>query len=255
VVIPNQQNFYRLIGTVSINTVQFLDNTVIPETVYDYRVFAYNTCGSSGSDTVTIAVPIPVELISFTADVDENVVTLFWQTATETNNQGFEIERSQDFKIEKLNDWKRIGFVEGKGTTTEIQSYSFIDKPEPGKYKYRLKQVDFDGTFAYSSEVEAEVKAPIVFSLGQNYPNPFNPSTKIKYTIPNVIANEAKQSQLITLKVYDVLGNEVATLVNEEHIAGEYEVEFNATTLPSGVYLYQLKGGQFIETRKMLLLK
>ena len=90
--------------------------------------------------------------------------------------------------------------MEGKGTTTEIQSYSFTDKPEPGKYKYRLKQIDFDGTFAYSPEVEAEVKAPNVFSLEQNYPNPFNPTTKIKYTIPDVIANEAKQSQLVTIK-------------------------------------------------------
>ena len=135
-------------------------------------------------------VSIPVELISLTAEVDNKVVTLFWQTATETNNQGFEIEKLKNSKIEKLQDWERIGFVEGKGTTTEIQSYSFQDDPEPGKYKYRLKQIDFDGTFAYSPEVEAEIKAPNVFSLEQNYPNPFNPTTKIKYTIPNVIARK-----------------------------------------------------------------
>ena len=122
-----------------------------------------------------------------------------------------------------------------------------------------MKQIDFDGTFAYSSEVEAEVKAPNVFSLEQNYPNPFNPTTKIKYTIPNVIANEAKQSQLVTLKVYDILGNEVATLVNEEQPPGIYEIEFSTSSgirnLVSGIYFYQLKAGSFIETKKMILLK
>ena len=142
-------------------------------------------------DNMCISGLIPVELISFTSEVDNNVVTLLWQTATETNNSGFEILRSTQ------NDksiWERIGFVEGKGTTTEIQSYSFQDKPEAGIYKYKLKQIDFDGTFAYSSEIEVEVKAPNVFSLEQNYPNPFNPTTKIKYTIPDVIARQARSN-------------------------------------------------------------
>jgi hypothetical protein len=116
---------------------------------------------------------VPVELIAFTCEVNDNIVTLFWQTATETNNSGFEIERAPSKSPPKgeTSGWGRIGFVEGKGTTTEIQSYSFTDKPEPGKYKYRLKQIDFDGTFACSPEVEAEVKSPNVFSLEQNYPN------------------------------------------------------------------------------------
>ena len=226
-IIPNQQTFYKLIGTVSNNTTQFLDTTVFPESEYGYRVFAFNICGSSGSDTLTITVPIPVELVSFTAEVDDIVVTLFWQTATETNNSGFEIERLKDSKIEKLNDWERIGFVEGKGTTTEIQNYSFTDKPEPGTYRYRLKQIDFDGSFTYSSEIEAGVKTPNVFSLEQNYPNPFNPSTKIKYTIPEDVRSE---KQNVVLKVYDVLGNEVATLINEAQEPGVYEVEFNPSS-------------------------
>jgi hypothetical protein len=207
--------------------------------------------------TVTYTYAIPVELLIFTAEVDENVVTLLWQTATETNNSGFEVERSQMSKVKSQTEWKRIGFVEGKGTTTEIQSYSFTDKTEPGKYKYRLKQIDFDGSFEYSQEIEAEVKAPNVFSLDQNFPNPFNPSTMISYQIP-VNGN-------VTLKVYDILGNEVATLVDEYQQPGKYEVEFsakggsayggNAYRLPSGIYFYQLKAGNFIETKKMILLK
>ena len=207
---------------------------------------------SNGIILKTINGGVPVELISFTAEVDNNVVTLFWQTATETNNSGFEILRSTQ------NDnkgWERVEFVEGKGTTTDIQSYSFTDKPEAGKYIYRLKQIDFDGTFAYSSEIEVEVKAPNVFSLEQNYPNPFNPTTKIKYTIPASPKSSPKERTLITMKIYDILGNEVATLVNEEQAPGVYEVEFEGTGLPSGVYFYQLMAGSFIETKKMVLMK
>jgi len=252
---PNDPGDYVLIGTVGQNITQFNDAAVLAESTYTYRVFAYNPWGQNGSNTATIAVPVPVELISFTADVDNNVVTLFWQTATETNNSGFEIERLQDYKIEELQEWKRIGFVEGEGTTTEIQSYSFTDKPEPGKYKYRLKQIDYDGSFAYSPEIEAEVQTPTVFSLEQNYPNPFNPATKIKYTIPTVETRHASSLPMVTLIIYDILGNEVATLVNEEQESGVYEVEFNATNLPSGIYFYQLKAGSFIETKKMILLK
>jgi hypothetical protein len=165
-------------------------------------------------------------------------------------------------KVKSQTEWQRIGFVEGKGTTTEIQSYSFTDKPEPGMYKYRLKQIDFNGTFAYSSEVEAEVRAPNVFSLEQNYPNPFNPTTKIKYTIPetgNPLLGGARGG-LVTLKVFDILGNEVATLVNEEQAPGQYEIEFSVAQvsrpeITSGIYFYQLKAGSFIETKKMILLK
>ncbi|MBE0570664.1 MAG: T9SS type A sorting domain-containing protein [Ignavibacteriaceae bacterium] len=258
---PSDPGDYVLVGNVGQNQTQFIDATVAPESTYTYRVFAYNQYGQNGSNTATIAVPVPVELISFTAEVDGNVVTLFWQTATETNNSGFEIERAPSKSTPKgeTSGWQRIGFVEGKGTTTEIQSYSFTDKPEPGKYKYRLKQIDFGGTFAYSPEVEAEVKAPNVFSLERNYPNPFNPSTKIKYSIPDVALRQAQSAILVTLKVYDILGNEVATLVNGEQTAGAYEVEFLTSSgirqLVSGIYFYQLKAGSFIETKKMMLLK
>ena len=186
---------------------------------------------------------IPVELISFTANMVENKVRLEWSTATETNNRGFEIEQSSD-----KSNFTKIGFVEGHGTTTEIHEYSFITKPAyAGLNYYRLKQIDYDGTFSYSKVIEAEFDIPDKYSLSQNYPNPFNPTTKITYTIPK----EGK----VSVKIFDMIGREVATLVNEEKPVGNYEVTFDATVLPSGVYFYQLKAEKFIETKKLILLK
>ena len=144
----------------------------------------------------------------------------------------------------------------GYGTSTEKHFYSFSDENLfEGNYKYRLKQIDFNGTSSFSEIIVVEIISPEQFVHQQNYPNPFNPTTRIKYFIPNVIASGAKQSQLVTLKVYDVLGNEIATLVIEEKPAGSYEVQFNAGNFPSGVYYYQLKAGEFISTKKMILLK
>jgi len=198
---------------------------------------------------------VPVELASLTAETNDKEVSLCWITATETNNQGFEIQREDGSRQSVVDCWERIGFVEGNGTTTERKYYSFTDRPDPGKYKYRLKQIDFDGLFEYSSEVEAEILSPLVFSLEQNYPNPFNPSTKIKYTVPDVIASGAKQSQEVTIKIYDVLGREVTILVNEEKEAGRYEVEFNAASLPSGIYFYRMEAGTFVDVKKMIVIK
>ena len=153
-----------------------------------------------------------------------------------------------------MKDWEAIGFVPGFGTTTEPKSYSFIDEDVIiGTYKYRLKQIDFDGTFTYSNEIKVEVDfTPKEFILYQNYPNPFNPTTIIKYEIPGQARND---NVLVILKVYDVLGNEIATLVNEEKPAGEYEVDWNAGELPSGIYFYQMNAGSFISIKKMVLLK
>jgi hypothetical protein len=187
---------------------------------------------------------IPVELVSFSASAAASVVTLSWLTATELNNQGFEIERSSE-----RTNWRTIGFREGKGTTSEPQQYSYSDilsGVESSKLYYRLKQVDFNGSFEYSDIVEVEI-APSVFSLSQNYPNPFNPTTTIIYQVPGL--------SFITLKVYDVLGNEIESLINEEKQAGNYEIEFNATNLPSGIYFYKLQAGNFVETKKMVLMK
>jgi hypothetical protein len=186
---------------------------------------------------------IPVELASFSANVSGRNVMLNWITATELNNSGFEIERSADNLM-----WNKIGSVSGKGTTTEKSYYSFEDNnPVNGKSYYRLKQMDYDGSFEYSNTVEVDVNIPIKFSLEQNYPNPFNPTTSIKYTI--------NSKQNVQLSVYNVLGKEIALLVNEEKPAGNYEVNFDASNLSSGVYFYELRAGDFVDMKKMILIK
>ncbi len=161
-----------------------------------------------------------------------------------------------------MTDWERIGFVNGNGTTSQPNSYSFADNSlSTGKYFYRLKQIDFDGSFTYSNEVEVDLSLPQTFSLEQSYPNPFNPSTTIKYTIPNVTlsalsrAESRDEGSRVILKVYDILGNEVATLVNENKPAGNYEINFNASSLTSGIYFYTIQAGSFTDTKKMTLLK
>lgn len=181
---------------------------------------------------------VPVELTSFRGNTIGNEIELNWQTATENNNEGFEIYRNG----------KRISFVDGKGTTTEKQNYSFVDKGlSAGIYNYTLNQIDFDGTQKIVGKTTVNLVSPEQFSLGQNYPNPFNPSTKIEYAI--------SQSSFVSLKVYNVLGEEVAKLVNETKAPGNYEVNFNAANLPSGIYFYKLSAGSFTESKKMILLK
>src|SRR3990170_4152704 len=205
---------------------------------------------------------VPVELISFTAKVEQSKVMLEWETATETNNYGFELERSLTPPLSKgegVSEWAKIGFVNGNGTTEEIKLYSFVDKNlKQGQYLYRLKQINMDGSYKYSNEVEVQIQ-PGKYSLEQNYPNPFNPSTKITYSIPavgtSVGTSLMKFLQFVQLKVYDVLGNEVATLVEEYREAGRYEITFNASDLASGMYLYILKAGDFVETKKMILVR
>ncbi len=206
--------------------------------------------------TVTYNNVVPVELISFNATLLETTVRLDWTTATETNNSGFEILKQKSGVSSQESEWKKIGFVPGFGTTTEPKSYSFTDENVTTEiYKYRLKQIDYDGTFEYSNEIEVDF-TPKEFVLYQNYPNPFNPTTTIKFEIPDQAQND---NVLVTLKVFDILGNEVATLVNEEKPAGEYEVEFNpesSSKYPaSGGYFYQLKAGSFVQTKKMILAK
>lgn len=187
---------------------------------------------------------VPVELTSFVGSVQGDGVVLNWTTATELNNQGFEIERST-----VSEDWAKIGYVPGFGTTTEPRSYSFVDNNvSGGTYYYRLKQLDFNGEFEYSDEIEVLVDlTPTNFELFQNYPNPFNPTTRIKYQLD--------KNSFVTLKVYDILGNEVATLVNEDKPAGIYEINFSAEDLPSGTYLARLTGAGSTKTIKMTLVK
>jgi len=186
---------------------------------------------------------LPVELTSFTALVQNKTVNLEWSTATEVNNYGFNVE----WRMENV-EWRKIGFVQGHGNSNSPKSYSFEDKnPRVGKLQYRLKQIDFDGAFEYSDVVEVEVEAPKQFVVYQNYPNPFNPTTNISYEIP-VKSN-------VVIKVYNVLGSEVATLLNEEKLPGRYQVEFKASHLPSGIYFYSINAGEYKSTKKMILLK
>lgn len=201
---------------------------------------------------------LPVELVSFTGSLIKNLIRLKWQTATEVDNYGFEIERSRaelDSKADPLN-FERIAFVKGNGNSNSIKNYLYEDNTfsEYGKYFYRLKQIDNDGDFSYSKIIEVNFSPPNEFSLEQNYPNPFNPTTKIAYSIP-AGENSVNGVYHITLKIYNVLGNEVAALINENKVPGEFETEFDGTNFPSGVYYYKLQMGSRTEVRKMLLLK
>ena len=191
---------------------------------------------------------VPVELTSFTAEAGNGNVNLNWTTATETNNKGFEVQRTMNSEQLTMSDWESVAFVEGNGTTVEAQNYFFTDKNlSKGKYSYRLKQVDFNGTFDYSDIVEINVEPVYQYSLEQNYPNPFNPSTKISFSVP-VSGN-------VTLAVYNVLGQEVAMLVDKDLSIGVYEYQFNAANLPSGLYFYKLQSNGHTQVKKMMLLK
>ena len=195
---------------------------------------------------------VPVELTSFTANALSGKIVLNWNTATETNNRGFEIER-RIINGDNEGSWSFVGFKQGSGTTTRPQQYSFTDdisNIRATAIAYRLKQVDFDGKSEYSDEVLVKDLVPVQYNLSQNFPNPFNPSTVIDYAIP--------ENSFVSLKVYNSLGQEVSTLVNENRQAGQYHVNFDASGLPSGVYYYILRAGnnnEFVKTNKMILLK
>ncbi len=215
--------------------------------------------GSLGT-ILTTENPVPVELTSFTAQAGEGEVNLNWETATEKSNRGFEVERMRNYvspadggKTAGLQDWEKIGFVKGNGTTTEKHLYSFTDNNAAvGNYGYRLKQLDLDGSYEYTKAVEVNVNNYLKYELSQNYPNPFNPSTRITYSIPS--------AEFVTLKIYDALGNEAAVLVNEEKPAGRYTINFNSHSengqrLSSGVYFYRLRAGEYTSTKKLILMK
>jgi len=186
---------------------------------------------------------LPVELTSFTGSSTNNNVELSWQTATEVNNYGFEIERSQN------NNWEKVGFVEGHGNSNSPKDYSFSDKPTNGSdFKYRLKQIDFNGNFEFSPEIEVSLIVP-QFSVKQNYPNPFNPSTKIEFSIP--------KSGNVKLSIFNAIGQEVAVLINENMEAGNHNFQFSSDNyqFSSGIYFYKVISGKYSETKKMILLR
>jgi len=198
--------------------------------------------------------PLPVELVSFTAMLNENPqrITLLWTTATEVNNYGFEVERATSSTTPRQDGWEEIGFVEGHGNSNSPKEYTFVDEESlSGTIQYRLKQIDVDGAFKYSDVVNVSANLPDKFELMQNYPNPFNPTTKISYSLP-------KKSN-VTLKVYNTLGQEVVSLVNKQQTAGRYTVEFNPSDyglrLASGIYIYRLTSGAFVSNKKLLFMK
>jgi photosystem II stability/assembly factor-like uncharacterized protein len=200
-------------------------------------------CGSGGKFLMNTDYVVPVELTGFTAIVNGNDVQLNWTTKTELNNSGFEVLRSEDDQ-----NWEKVAFIPGFGTTTEARNYSFSDEQlKGGSYSYRLKQIDYDGSFEYSDIVNVFVSIPEVFILEQNYPNPFNPGTLIKYQVSNTTP--------VSIKVYDLIGREVAILVNEVKETGVYQISFDGENLTSGIYFYKMIAGDFSSVKKMNLLK
>lgn len=250
--------------------IKFSDNSYKYAAISDITEITFNGAGtemtitlSSGSSTETISgitevtynatilgggSPLPVELTSFTSNLVDGTVELNWTTATEVDNYGFEVQR----KKEKVESWEEIGFVEGAGNSNSPKEYSFTDNLTPTHtlnhtLEYRLKQIDTDGSYEYSDVVNVELGVPENYELKQNYPNPFNPTTTISYQLP--------VKSFTTLKVYDILGKEVASLVNEEKEAGKYSVNFDGSSLTSGVYFSRLTAGSYTALIKMLMVK
>ncbi|MEO6694673.1 MAG: T9SS type A sorting domain-containing protein [Ignavibacteria bacterium] len=205
--------------------------------------------GTSGNSLWLIEYNIlPVELSSFTANVIRNTVTLNWTTASEINNSGFEIER-KNIPSSNLGEWTRVGFVPGNGTTFTPQDYQYTERVNTGKYNYRLKQIDLNGNYEYHALVnEVQIGIEKNYKLSQNYPNPFNPSTKIDYELP--------EDGKVNIKLYNLAGKELRTILNEYNTAGYFTIEFNAGEIASGVYVYRLEvNGILKDSKQMILLK
>jgi hypothetical protein len=223
-------------------------DTVLNTVTFTTNRFSLWVLGDNNDATISEAPskPLPVEMVALNGVVESGrTVTLTWNTASETNNYGFYIERSTDGEI-----WEEIGFVEGNGTTEEVRTYSFSDESilADARYIYRLRQVDFNGDVAVSSEVAIEVAVPSMYTLNQNYPNPFNPTTTISFAL--------KEAGTVHLNIYNVLGQKVRNLVSGEHMeAGQYFKTFNLSDLSSGVYFYSIEVNNFSKVRKMVLMK
>ncbi len=195
---------------------------------------------------------LPVELSSFSAVVLDNAVKLNWRTETEVNNYGFEVERGVGSWQSIAGKWEQIGFVDGHGNSNSPKEYSFTDNlsltlSHTLTLAYRLKQIDNDGKFEYSKIIEVNLGSPQKFELSQNYPNPFNPVTTIAYSLPH--------PGNVKLAVYNLLGEQVAELVNGFREAGVHTINFSAENLQSGLYIYKLEANGFVQTRKMTLIK
>jgi len=237
------------IDSVAVDVITYTDTTTSDTTTYTYRVYAYNAdTVSAYSNLAEITTVVPVELTSFSANVVNGKILISWTTATEINNAGFKLERSNDnLKFVEL------AFIEGNGTTTNRSEYIYKDNSVlSGKYYYRLRQVDFDGSSYYLKSIEVDLGIPKEYSLHQNYPNPFNPSTTIRFDLP--INAE------VNIKLYNTLGQEVADILKNELDAGIHEITFNASNLSSGVYFYRIEakgadGSVYSEVKRMILMK
>jgi len=216
---------------------------LVEATFSDISFSFYNKSGTQ-IDSYEIIDPLPVELAFFAGTLNGNKVQLRWRTETELNNYGFSVERTTDNLL-----WSSIGFVEGHGNSNSPKHYNFSDSDidQSGEYYYRLKQIDNDGTFEYSNVVTVTVGLPVLFALSQNYPNPFNPETRIDFRLA--------EKQRVSLRVYNMLGELVKELVNEEKPAGSYSVTFDGTNVPSGIYVYRIQTEGFSENKKMTLIK
>jgi len=243
--------------TFSGTNISFLltDNSTVPKALSTITKITFSPTGGEN--------PLPVELTSFTASANGNQVTLLWTTATEVNNYGFEIERTPLIppfgKGGTQGGWEKIGFVAGSGNSNSVKEYSFTDIPNHSStrpvlggiqsFQYRLKQIDNDGKFTYSKEIEVGDLRPSAFDLRQNYPNPFNPSTVISYQVP--------VDTKVTLKLFDILGKEIAVLVDQEQKAGFYNYQLSTTDyhLSSGVYICKMSSGNYTSSIKMTIMK
>ncbi len=246
-------NPFVVIDTVGANVTGYNDLGRTPNTTYTYRVQAYNSQGVSAySNIITATTIIPVELTSFAANVTDKAISITWSTATELNNSGFELERKID------DQWQKITFIEGKGTTTEKSDYSYLDNFKyegfEGTIQYRLKQIDFDGTYTYSKTITVEVDfTPKEYALYQNYPNPFNPNTTIKFALPF--------DSNVRITVFNLLGEQVEVLFDQVKEVGYHNVVWNASSLASGVYIYTIEAKSldglknFNSVKKMTLIK
>lgn len=192
---------------------------------------------------------LPAELSTFTAFVIENEIQLIWETETEVNNYGFDVERQKSEMSSHKAEWKKVAFIEGLGNSDSKRNYSFIDKTADisGKYNYRLKQIDIDGGYKYTESIEVEIGIPNKFEVAQNYPNPFNPTTTISYSIP--------ERSKVQITIYNVLGQLVKKLLDKEQLPGKYKLSFDASSLSSGTYIYKVSAGENIKVRKMVLIK
>ncbi|MCL5030727.1 MAG: T9SS type A sorting domain-containing protein [Bacteroidetes bacterium] len=274
---PNNENYKAWDGingtgtqvgeTIIFNTVGPVEYTItgIGSNIRSVTINHVNPSGYNDYNYLKFDSELPVELTSFAANVFNSSVQLKWQTATEVNNYGFEIQRLNpphnplpggEEKYPSHNPlpggeekgWVKIGFVNGNGNSNSSKDYSFVDKNiSSGKYSYRLKQIDNNGAYKYSNVVEVSFMKPTEFALNQNYPNPFNPSTVISFSIP--------EDSHVMLKLYDMLGREVQTLINENRKAGTHNINFYADNLSNGVYLYKLTAGNYSDIKKMIILK